>query len=178
MEYLVVLMSAAAAVIVLADSRLRDPYFAFYEILPGMGIEEAALTGDRRVRAAVIRRFGYGFLLGLVLALAGADRLLVGVAAGVTISGLLLWPVVIHGLPRGRLKSDWMLLVVYGAVLAAYVGSVLAGQVFFVLVAERDLVGWLRDQVLQLVFTGVLIAIAFGIFDRWLPSARKSDDVA
>jgi hypothetical protein len=178
MEYLVVLMSAAAALIVLADSRLRDPYFAFYEILPGMWISDAALTGDRRVRAAVVRRFGYGVLLGLVLAVAGADRLVDGLAAGLTITALLLWPIVVHGLPRGRLKSDWMLLVVYGAVLAAYVGSVLAGQAFFVLVADRDLVLWVRDEALQLVFTGVLVAMAFGIFDRWLPSARKSDDAA
>jgi hypothetical protein len=71
-----------------------------------------------------------------------------------------------------------MLLVIYGAVLAAYVGSVMAGQVFFDLVAKRDLIQWMRDQLLQFFFTAVLIATAFGIFDRWLPAARKSDDAA
>jgi len=110
------------------------------------------------------------------LAVAGAEGLLHGAAAGITITGLLLWPIVIHGLPRGRLKADWMLAVVYGAVLATYIGAVMAGQLFFVLVAERDLTSWLRDEFLQLLFTGVLIALAFGLLDRWLPSAAKNDD--
>lgn len=171
-------MAAGTALVVLADSRLRDPYFAFYEILPGMGIAESALAGNRRMRVAVIRRFGYGFLLGLALATAGADEPLHGVAAGVAITILLLWPMAVHGLPRGRLRSDWLLAVVYGAVLAAYVGSVLLGQLFVTLVAEGDLSAWVRDEALRLIFSGVLIATAFGLFDRWLPTARSRDDDA
>lgn len=179
MEYLVVLMAAGMALVVVADSRLRDPYFAFYEILPGMGIAESAVGGDRRMHAAVVRRFGYGFLLGLALAVAGVDEPVNGVAAGIVVTALLLWPMAIHGLPRGRLRSDWLLAVVYGAVLAAYVGSVLLGQLFFTLVAVRDLAAWLRDEALRLTFSVVLVATAFGLFDRWLPTARsRRDDAA
>ena len=175
MEYLVVLLAAAAALIAIADSRLLDPYFAFYEIVPGMGVGDAALLGDRRVRAAIVRRFGYGFLLGLALAAAGADRLIDAVAAGGTVTALLLWPMVIHGIPRGKLKADWMLIPVYSAVLAAYVGTAIAGQVFFVLVADRDLASWIRNEVLQVLFIAVLIALAFGVLDAWLPRAERHD---
>jgi hypothetical protein len=175
MEYLVVLLAAVTALIAVADSRLLDPYFAFYEIVPGMGVGDAAMRGDRRIRAAIIRRFGYGFLLGIMLAAIGADRPVDALAGGVTITVLLLWPMAIHGLPRGKLRADWMLVFVYGAVLAAYVGTTLAGQVFFVLVAQRDVVGWIRDEALRLIFTAVLVAIAFGVLDRWLRTAERHD---
>ena len=88
MEYLLVALSVGATLVVLADSRLRDPYFAFYELMPGMAIGDAAMRGDRRVRAAIIRRFGYGTLLGVLIAAIGVDKPIDGVAAGTVITVL------------------------------------------------------------------------------------------
>lgn len=173
MEYLVVALSALVALGVIADSRVRDPYFAFYELVPGMGVADAAIAGDQRTRAAIIRRFGYGLVLGILLAVAGIESPIHAVAAGVTVTVLLLWPMAIHGVPSGKLRSDWMLAVLYTAVAFVYTSAVLAGQAFFVLVAERDVVQWLRDELLTIVVAAVLAAMAFGVLDGWLPRARR-----
>jgi hypothetical protein len=171
-QYVAMALAALTAFLAILDSRLFDPYFAFYELVPGMGFADVALRGDRKSRAAVLRRFGYGFLLGMLLGVAGAEDSSESIAAGVAVSVLLLWPMLIHGVPRGKLRSDWLLVFVYAAVGAIYVSAAVAGQAFFILVAERDLVTWARDQALELIFVAVVVALAYGFLNLGL---RDSD---
>jgi hypothetical protein len=53
---------------------------------------------------------------------------------------------------------------------------VLLGQAFFVLVAERDLASWIRDQALGVIFTAIVLAVVFGFFDRGLPDLSNRGD--
>lgn len=148
------------AILVRFDAKAVGPYFAFYELLPGMGITEAALRGEERpVRLAVIRRFGYGFLLGLVLRYVFASPLADAVAAGALVAALLIWPLSVQGLPTWAAPLR-TLIILYTSVIVGFAAAAALGHLFVDIVAEGDILRWLQSEGLTALGSVVVAAFA------------------
>jgi hypothetical protein len=155
-----VALAALTALLVRFDARAVGPYFAFYEVLPGMGITEAVLRGEERpVRLAVVRRFGYAFLVGLVLAYVFDAPFVDAVGAGVLIGVLLVWPLTVQGLPRWAAPVRTLLLLYFGVVVA-FTASAALGHLFVEFVAEGDPIRWLQQEGLRTLASVVAAAFA------------------
>lgn len=158
--WVAVLLAAVVAILVRLDARGIGPYFAFYELLPGMGITEGVLRGEERpLRLAVIRRFGYGFLLGVALGYLFRTPFVDAAAAGGLVGVLVTWPVTVQGFPTWAAPLRTLLLLYIGVVLAFAAASAL-GQLFVAFVAEGDLVGWLQREGLRAMWSIVIAAFA------------------
>lgn len=160
-HWLSVALALLTAAMVGLDARAVGPYFAFYELIPGMGITEAIFHGEEKpLRLAILRRFGYGFLLGLVLTFVfGADFPDASLAGG--LAGLLLiWPITVQGLPTWAAPVR-VLLILYVAVVLAFGAASALGYLFVTLVAEGDLVAWIQLEGIQ--FLGSVVIAAFAL---------------
>lgn len=172
MTWVYVALAGLVAVLVRADARGTGPYFAFYELLPGMGITEAVLRGEERpLRLAVIRRFGYAFLLGLALTFAFDAQFVDVSAAGLLVGALLLWPLTVQGMPTWVAPLRTLVMLYLGVALA-FAASAALGHLFVVLVAERNLVGFLQKEALRTF--GTFIAAAFALtFIGFVPRSAR-----
>lgn len=156
-----VVLAAATAALVRFDARAVGPYFSFFELMPGTGITDAILQGEERpIRLAVIRRFGYGFLLGLILAFAFDASLLDAALAGLLVGCLLLWGLLFQGLPTWAAPIR-TLIVIYAAVILVYGATASLGYLFVAVVAEGDLLAWAQREGLHLL--GATLLAAFGL---------------
>ena len=168
--YVVLALAALTAVAIKIDAHRRDPYFALTDLVPGSAITTALADGDKYARRAVISRFSFPLVLGVVLGVVAPPQAWHAAMGGAILAGLMLWPIVFRGLPRGVLRSDWWLLPLYAGFVAAYAGAALLGQQFVLIVAKGDLLGYARDQALQFLVGAALVAIGTGL----LPiSARR-----
>lgn len=164
-------LAVLVALIVRADARVVGPYFAFYELVPGLGLTEAIFRGEERpLRLAVLRRFGYGFLLGLVLAYGLDASFLDSTLAGGAIGVLLVWPITFHGFPAW-VAPPRTLVMLYLSVVITFAAMGALGYLFVVIVAERDLLRWI--QVDGLRFVGSLVVAAFGLTGLGLAGRAK-----
>ena len=161
--YIVFALAVAAAVAIKLDAARRDPYFAYSDLVPGTAITTALGDGDVATRRAVAARFAYPVLLGVVVALVVRPEPIHAVLAGVILATLMLWPIIFHGLPRGVLRSDWLLLPLYLSIIVLYAGASLIGQQFVLLVADGNLVDYVRDRALEIVVGAGVIAVASGL---------------
>lgn len=160
----------ATALLVRLDSRLFGPYFALSDFLPGAGGElfvDLVRSGD--TRRSVARRLAYPLLLGGFLrAVLDMPVWEVAAAGGLT-CGLLLWPLVFGGLPKGVASSDWQLPVLYGSYAVLYVGMAVAGvYIWDWLQATVDgkFWSWVGDQVLPVLVVAIVLLFARTIFKR------------
>ena len=144
--YVVVALAALMAVVIRADARRRDPYFAYYELVPGTAISRAFAIGEPAARRAVISRFGYPLVFGILVGAVVSRDPWDAIIGGVLVAGFLLWPMTATGLPRGHLQHDALIVAVYGAVLVLYGVASLLGQQFVVVVAGGDILTYARRR--------------------------------
>lgn len=170
--FAVVIPALVVALVVRLDSRLIGPYFSIASVVAGMvGFDDRYFNAPSTLRFALIRRFFYPFILGIVLALVGlgtGDT----VAAGSIAAGLLLWPAVFHPLPKFVSLRDWQVLTVWMTFFLAYGGLAASGWFAAEIVysaAGGDvaayILGLVRDSVLTAIGTIFLLAFFKGSFE-------------
>ena len=160
----------ATALLVRLDSRMFGPYFALSDLLPGAGGElfvDLVRSGD--TRRSVVRRLAYPFLLGgFFRAVFDLPVWEVAAAGGLT-CGLLLWPLIFGGLPKGVATSDWQLPVLYGSYGGLYVGMAVAGAYswdWLQATVDGEFWSWVGDQVLPILVVALFLLFARTIFKR------------
>ncbi len=145
-------------------------------------MEAGTWSSKGTLRAALVRRFAYPFLLGLVLSMSGIRLIDSGVAAALAMI-LLLWPALFQGLPYGVSRRDWQVGVLYLLLPAAFFGLSVAGWYIPEIIrsaANGDVVGYLlglaRDGLLTSLATAFAIAFIRGSFSslREKAQARSS----
>ena len=120
------LPAVVIALLVRGEALLIGPYWAWIELLPNLG--EDADTRKLR-RWSIVRRVAvpgisaFGMINLWRQVYSESEVVLVAVIA----VGLLLWPIVVHGLPLGVMARDWELLVIYGALIASFAASAWIG---------------------------------------------------
>lgn len=115
------------ALVVRIDARFIGPYFSLAALVPGYeGVEATGWYERHTLRFAIVRRFTYPALAAAGLGFLGFPLSDVVAVAGVG-AGLLLWPVVFHGLPRGVSRRDWEVPAMYCLFVVAFVGAAAAG---------------------------------------------------
>lgn len=160
--YDVLIPAVAAALIIRADARLVGPYWAFSELLPGVGSIYADFGRERSLyRPAVVRRLLYALLPGIYVGIRydGLSPLDAAIPGAVALL-LILWPVVFHGLPVAS-GVGW-LLAMYAALVVLF-GSLSALAYEAVEFMERDAGSFTDYLVTKGIEVGIelaLIAIA------------------
>jgi hypothetical protein len=167
--YFVLIPAAATAVVIRIDSVLIGPYWTFMEVVPGMGGTDVDWWYSRpTLRWAVTRRYAYLVLLGAFLSIIDADLATTDAAViGVVTAGLLLWPLLFHGLPLGVAKSDWQLIPLYLGVIVSFAAAPVVGVLAVEYVEEQsdgDVPGWLKDQVFEVLFWPLVLFIGTAFF--------------
>lgn len=164
--WLAISLAGVTAILVRLDARAARPYFAYGELVPGTGISQAALRGEESaVRLGLIRRFGYAFLLGVLLAYVFSFEILDVVLAGGAVGMLLIWPVAIEGMPVW-LAPKRLLIGLYVGVVAALGALAALGYLFVDVVAAGDLAGWLAREALQVLASVIVAALALTLIQR------------
>lgn len=159
------------ATLIRFDAKAVGPYFAFYELMPGTGLTQALFQGEEKpLRLAVLRRFGYGFLLGIAVAWFLGGSVWDGALAGLLVGALLLWPLLFRGLPTWAAPAR-LLLVIYIAVVAVYAAVGALGYLFVSVVAEGDVILWVQKEGIQ--FLGSTLVAAFGLTALQLATRRR-----
>ncbi len=169
-----VVPAVAVALLVRVDARFVGPYFALSELVAGSeGLAALAFYRRKTLRAAIIRRFLYPLLLGFLLPLA-LEMPLTDVAwCGALAAGLLLWPVLFHGLPIGVSRRDWEVPALYLSFVGAYASLAATGALLFELAeyaARGDLRRWAAEQFIGWLATAIiglfLVSVYRGAFGR------------
>jgi hypothetical protein len=176
--YEVILPAVGADIAIRLDSVVIGPYWAFSEVIAGMGGTDVDFWYSKQtVRWSLFRRFFYLALMGAALDLyyggvsAGDVALIAAVAAG-----LLLWPMVFHGLPLGVAKSDWQLIPLYVSVIGGFVASALVGQYAIDFIREQsggDVAGLARDEAVKWAISFVLVFAFTAFYSGSSSSLRK-----
>ncbi len=127
--YWVVGPAAGAAIAIRLDALWIGPYWSFTEVVAGIGgVDARYWYPDRRLRWGMVRRAFYAALMGGTVTLARpATSPKDVVILGAVLVGLLLWPILFHGLPLAIFRSDWQLVPTYGGIVAFFLGSTLFG---------------------------------------------------
>ena len=179
MEWYEVLLPAVAADIAIRlDSVVIGPYWAFSEVIAGMGGTDVDLWYPKQtVRWSLFRRFFYLAAMGAAVDLyyGGVSGWDVALIAGVA-AGLLFWPMVFHGLPLGVARSDWQLIPLYASVVGGFVASALFGQYAIDFIREQsggDVAGWARDEAVKWAISFVLVFAFTAFFNGSNSSLRK-----
>jgi hypothetical protein len=120
--YELLVPAVLTALAIRLDSVLIGPYWAFAELVAGMGSIDAEWWYEQRtLRFGVVRRLLYVVAMGAALSALDEELRSVDLGiVGVTTAALLLWPIIFHGLPHGVFKSDWQLLPTYGGLVIAF----------------------------------------------------------
>lgn len=163
------------ALLVRLDARFIGPYFALSELVPGFeGLDAVWWYRSRVTRHALFRRIVYPALVAFVLALVDYGIADVLAVAGMG-AGLLLWPVVFHGLPRGVSRRDWEVPAIHVLFVLSFIASGALG--FYVLEVMRILGdGSASDFVIQNGVTalvwGAIVVIATSFWEPFLGRLR------
>jgi hypothetical protein len=164
----VVVPAVITALVVRFDAKLMGPYFALSELI---GASDSTTSrhfyGSATLRAALWRRLLYALILGFVLAWTTDLALWEVAAVGILAAGLLLWPVLFHGLPFGISRRDWELPVLYVAFVGSYAALAASGALLQRLmryVADGDVKRWLGDQLLGALGAWIIALFLLAIY--------------
>lgn len=168
--YAVLVPAVIVNVLIRLDGFLLGPYWAFSELVPGLGSTDADFwLASKRIRRAVIRRFTYPgvalfFFTLYDLELVWPEAALIGTVTAC----LLLWPMVFYGLPLGVARTDWLLLPLFVGVIGGFAASAVTGHYIASAIIEEaggDWIGWLRDQIVGAAI-GLIATVLFAAFFR------------
>lgn len=170
--HVVVLPAFIVALVIRFDALLIGPYFSIASVVSGMvGLDDAPFNSSKVLKYAIIRRFFYPLLLGIVLALFGVG-LIGATAAGLLAAALLLWPAVFQPLPDFVSLRDWQLVAFWIVFFVAFGMLAMLGWYLVTVVyvtASGDvldyLFGLIRDTVLVAIGSWFMLAFAKGTFD-------------
>ncbi|MCB2413263.1 hypothetical protein LGT39_10455 [Demequina sp. TTPB684] len=156
--FAVVVPAVVVALAIRLDSVLIGPYFSISSVVAGMvGVEDRFWNDGKNLKHAVIRRFFYPFILGVVLALSGLT-LFDTTSAGALAAALLLWPAVFHPLPAFISLRDWQVIVIWLTFFASF-GALAALGSYAVEIIYSASDGAVLDYVVALVRDAVLLSI-------------------
>lgn len=164
----VVVPAVVTALLVRVDAKLVGPYFAMSELVSASdSIDARYFYQPGTLRNALLRRMSYPLLLGLVLSwtvtMPSWEIAIVGAIA----AGLLLWPVLFHGLPHGVSRRDWEVPGLYVGFVGSYAGFAAIGHLVRNLleyVAEGDVRRWLTDQLLSAFVMSLITLFLLGFY--------------
>lgn len=154
--------SVAVALLVRADATLIGPYWSWLELLSYFGED----TRSRRARLqSITRRVAVPGVVTLILfavwpeQYSSWDSVLIGLGG----ASLLLWPMVIYGLPPGMRLVDGTTLMLYGSFLLAFGASSWTGSSISSWAAEEygDVGEFIRAEAISILF-GVVLSTFFG----------------
>jgi hypothetical protein len=174
---MLVLPAVLTALAIRADAVLIGPYWTFTAIVPGLEGVDADMWYERpALRNAIIRRYAYVALASAAMSALFAEwgTWHAGVLGG-AIAGLLLWPIVFHGLPYGVLRRDWQLAPLYLGVVLSFLSAAIVGELMWGYVdaqANGDPVRWLRDHALEGLFWAAMTLMGTAFFRGALGSLR------
>lgn len=168
--------AVAIALLVRLEAVLLGPYWAWVELLPWW--EDP--TNKRTRRLALIRRVAIPGAAAFILVTlwtrtySPIDAALVAATAG----GLLLWPALVHGLPREVRASDRELVAIYAALFLSFSASAWLGANISRWIGDEygSFGSFLRQESLSLVFGTVFVAFGTGIIDRLSTRITARDD--
>ena len=176
--YAVLIPAAVTALVIRADARLIGPYWTFLELIPGLEGVDADFWYERpTLWFAIIRRYAYVASAGAVMAIV-RDEWSVDDAAllGAAVVGLLLWPIVFHGLPYGVLRRDWQLIPLYIGVVASFVSASVVGRLAVDYVnaqADGHPLDWVKENAAEAIFWAVVGATGTAFFRGSYQSLRE-----
>ena len=168
--YLIVAACIATALTVRVDALLIGPYFSFRAVIFGWeGVDGEYWYESEPLRWALTRRLSYPFLLGMILALSGLERLDVALA-GALVAGLLIWPAAFVGLPTGLSARDWQVGATFGLLIGLFFGLALGGWIIVELMRSAAdgsvwdyFFGLVRDWLITAILVGFGIAFFKGV---------------
>jgi hypothetical protein len=156
--------AVVAALLVRVEAMTLGPYWAWVEMLSDMGDDE---TTKKRRRAALARRVAVPGVTAFALiavwpnSFTPADTAWVGGAA----AGLLLWPLLFHGLPWG--VSTPRLVLLYTALVGAFVASGwFGGEIAGFAHAEGGVWEFFKENAISMVAGGVVTLFASAVVSR------------
>lgn len=176
--YQLVLPAALTALVIRLDAVWIGPYWTFMEVVPGMGGTDVEWWYERpTLRWAIARRYLYVVLLGVALAFVD-DELTIWDAAlvGAFVAGLLLWPIVFHGLPYGIAPSDWQLIPLYLGVVMSFTGAGATGWLAIEYIREQsggDVGKWITDKAGETALFWLIGIAGYAFFRGSLSSLRE-----
>lgn len=181
----VLLPAIVTALLVRFDAKVIGPYFALSALIAASESVDRDFYRSGTMRNALARRLLYAAALGVFLFVVLDMPLWEVAATGALTAGLLLWPLVFHGLPYGVSRRDAELPVLYISFVAAYAGLAVAGALLVQLltyVADGDLRRWFADQFLGSFSAWVVTLLVVGMYRvmvrRLRGKAREREDVA
>lgn len=175
----VVLPAIITAIVIRFDAKIIGPYFALSSLVSGTeGLWANDFYTDPARRRALIRRFLYPVILGFSLAWFVPSTVDVAGAGGIT-AGLLIWPILFHGMPVGVSRRDWEVPVLYASFLIAFPllamgGSSLKG--LLMAFSNGDAPHWLAEQALWSILRWIL-GIMFGALYGWMFTRVKAKTI-
>lgn len=163
----VVVPAVVVALTVRVDARVVGPYFALSGVISGSeGITARMWYEEGPLRQALARRFLYPCIAGFLLGWSGLATTDV-VSVGLLAAGLLLWPMVFHGLPWFVPRRTWHLPALYTSFAVAFgalAGVGLSVQRLVVEFSDGDLRDWFLEQFLATAIFWVLALIGIALF--------------
>jgi hypothetical protein len=162
-----------ANLLIRLDSVALDPYWAYSDVLAHIrGVDSDLWNPPERMRRAVFRRYLYLVLVGVGLTVYDGEMSAFDMGVvGAGTAGLLLWPMLYHGLPYGISRSDWEFWMLYGfGVVGGFGASAVFGHYATTFVYDEsngDVVRWARDEIMKPVIWFVIVsafaALYFGV---------------
>lgn len=163
----VLLPATFTAMVIRLDAKFVGPYFALSSLISATeGPDARDFYTDPARRRALIRRFLYPVILGFILGWFVTSSVDIAAAGAVT-AGLLIWPVLFHGLPLGVSRRDWEIPVLYLSFSVSFALLAIGGsrlKVLLVAFSNGDVAGWLARQALSATLFWVLAIMGAGVF--------------
>jgi hypothetical protein len=171
--------AVVTALLIRADAKIIGPYWSFTELIPGLEGVDADLWYERpALLQAIVRRYAYVALAsGIVTAAESTWGVAEAALLGVAIAGLLLWPIVFHGLPYGILRRDWQLLPLYGGVVMSFISAAVVGCLgwgYIEAQADGEPWQWLRGHFADALFWSAAGIVGTAFFRGSLRSLRAT----
>lgn len=172
MNYWVIVIAPAVitALLVRLDAKVVGPYFALSSLVEATeGLDARFFYGDHSRRLALYRRFLYPIILGFILGIFRISAADVASSGGIA-AGLLIWPVIFHGLPVGISRRYWEVPVLYASFLAAFPALAVFGKnlnTFLGQVSKGHIFRWFEEQLFSL-FIIWIIGVFFAALYRYL----------
>jgi len=167
--------TVALALLIRLEAVFIGPYWAWVELIPFNGEDGVRTAGPRQ--KALIRRVALpgGVAFGLVAIWPSVYGLLDAVAVGMAAAGLLLWPLIFHGLPY-VLRGKWAILF-YGSLLGAFASAAALGAYMAGFArADDGVLSFLQENAFGFIIGGLVTVYFTSLATRSSTAASRDND--